>query len=60
MKKRSGLAHFYYFTLYSKISFVGGPRPHDVLGEALVLALVVVRHVRDDQVTLAVDENPEI
>ena len=41
-----------------ELGFVGRPGPNDVLGQALVLALVVVGDVADHQVAFAFQKNP--
>ena len=42
-----------------ELGFVGRPGPNDVLGQALVLALVVVGDVADHQVAFAFQKDPE-
>ena len=41
-----------------ELGFVGRPGPNDVLGQALVLALVVVGDVADHQVAFAFKKDP--
>jgi hypothetical protein len=44
--------------LHGELGFVGGPGAHDVLGEALVLALVLLSDVADHEIALAVNAKP--